>query len=201
MLRGNQALRAVEAQAIPRPGPEPVQTSATSRRSWWSRPAAMAERIRPTNVSIQVRLWTEQSEAAAGSVGLSAARAKLRVFAVSAAIAGFGGILLAVVNRSVTADSVPAQLSLTWLAIVVLMGIRRPAGALLAAFVFVLSPELIHTFTESARIEQIFFGLGAIQLASSPDGVLSAPAKICDMKYRVVVSRTMLTMRMRNSSR
>ena len=119
-------------------------------------------------------LAVRSSEAAAGSVGLSAARAKLRVFAVSAAIAGFGGILLAVVNRSVTADSVPAQRSLTWLAIVVLMGIRRPAGALLAAFVFVLSPELIHTFTESARIEQIFFGLGAIQLASSPDGVLSA---------------------------
>ncbi len=119
-------------------------------------------------------LAVRSSEAAAGSVGLSAARAKLRVFAVSAAIAGFGGILLAVVNRSVTADSVPAQLSLTWLAIVVLMGIRRPAGALLAAFVFVLSPELIHTFTDSARIEQIFFGLGAIQLASSPDGVLSA---------------------------
>ena len=67
MLRGNQALRAVEDQAIPRPGPEPVQTSATSRRSWSSRPAAMAERVRPTNVSIQVRLWTEQSEAAAGS--------------------------------------------------------------------------------------------------------------------------------------
>jgi ABC-type branched-subunit amino acid transport system ATPase component/branched-subunit amino acid ABC-type transport system permease component len=119
-------------------------------------------------------LAVRSSEAAAGSVGLSAARAKLRVFAVSAAIAGFGGILLAIVNRSVTADSVPAQLSLTWLAIVVLMGIRRPAGALLAAFVFVLSPELIHTFTDSARIEQIFFGLGAIQLASSPDGVLTA---------------------------
>ncbi|MHB1138034.1 MAG: ABC transporter permease subunit, partial [Microthrixaceae bacterium] len=119
-------------------------------------------------------LAVRSSEAAAASVGLSTPLAKLRVFAVSAAIAGAGGVLLAIVNRSVTNASVPAQLSLTWLAIVVLMGIRRPAGALLAAFVFVLSPELIHTFTDSARIEQIFFGLGAIQLASSPDGVLSA---------------------------
>ena len=119
-------------------------------------------------------LAVRSSEAAAASVGLSTPLAKLRVFAVSAAIAGAGGVLLAIVNRSVTNASVPAQLSLTWLAIVVLMGIRRPAGALLAAFVFVLSPEVIHTFTDSARIEQIFFGLGAIQLASSPDGVLSA---------------------------
>jgi ABC-type branched-subunit amino acid transport system ATPase component/branched-subunit amino acid ABC-type transport system permease component len=119
-------------------------------------------------------LAVRSSEAAAASVGLSTPMAKLRVFAVSAAIAGAGGVLLAIVNRSVTNASVPAQLSLTWLAIVVLMGIRRPAGAVLAAIVFVLSPELIGTFTESARIEQIFFGLGAIQLASSPDGVLSA---------------------------
>jgi ABC-type branched-subunit amino acid transport system ATPase component/branched-subunit amino acid ABC-type transport system permease component len=130
-------------------------------------------------------LAVRSSEAAAGSVGLSAARAKLRVFAVSAAIAGFGGILLAIVNRSVTADSVPTQLGLTWLAIVVLMGIRRPAGALLAAFVFVLSPEVIGTFTESTRIEQIFFGLGAIQLASSPDGVLSALTAFRRRRQRV----------------
>jgi ABC-type branched-subunit amino acid transport system ATPase component/branched-subunit amino acid ABC-type transport system permease component len=119
-------------------------------------------------------LAVRSSEAAAASVGLSTVRAKLRLFAVSAAIAGFGGVLLATVNGSVTTASVPAQLSLTWLAIVVLMGIRRPAGAVIAAFVFVMFPEVVGSITDSTRIEQILFGLGAIQLASSPDGILTA---------------------------
>jgi len=119
-------------------------------------------------------LAVRSSEAAAASVGLSATRAKLRVFAIAATVAGVGGVLLAMVNQSVTTASVPAQVSLTWLAIVVLLGIRRPAGAVLAAFAFVMSPEVIGTFTDSARIQQILFGLGAVQLASSPDGILTA---------------------------
>ncbi|HEV7763270.1 MAG TPA: ATP-binding cassette domain-containing protein [Acidimicrobiales bacterium] len=119
-------------------------------------------------------LAVRSSEAAASSVGLSMARSKLRVFTISAAIAGLGGVLLASVNRSVSTASIPVQIGLTWLAIVVLMGIRRPAGAVLGALVFVLSPEIIGTFTTSTRIQDILFGLGAVQLAKSPDGILTA---------------------------
>jgi branched-subunit amino acid ABC-type transport system permease component/ABC-type branched-subunit amino acid transport system ATPase component len=119
-------------------------------------------------------LAVRSSEAAASSVGLSMARSKLRVFTISAAIAGLGGVLLASVNRSVSTAGIPVQIGLTWLAIVVLMGIRRPAGAVLGALVFVLSPEIIGTFTTSTRIQDILFGLGAVQLAKSPDGILTA---------------------------
>src|SRR4029450_8301568 len=102
------------------------------------------------------------------------ARSRLRVFTISAAIAGLGGVLLASVNESVSTASLPVQVGLTWLGIVVLMGIRRPAGAVLGALVFVLSPEVIGTFTTSTRIQDILFGLGAVQLAKSPDGILTA---------------------------
>jgi branched-subunit amino acid ABC-type transport system permease component/ABC-type branched-subunit amino acid transport system ATPase component len=119
-------------------------------------------------------LAVRSTEVAAASVGLSVPRAKLRVFTLSAAIAGLGGVMLSTVSGSVTAQSLPAQLGLSWLAIVVLMGVRRPAGALLGALVFVLSPEIIGNFTESVRIQDILFGLGAVQLAKSPDGILTA---------------------------
>jgi ABC-type branched-subunit amino acid transport system ATPase component/branched-subunit amino acid ABC-type transport system permease component len=118
-------------------------------------------------------LAVRSSEVAAASVGLSMTRSKLRVFTLSAVVAGLGGIMLAVVNGSATTASMPAEVGLTWLAIVVLIGIRRPAGAVIGALVFVLSPEVIGTFTDSTRIQAILFGLGAVQLAKSPDGILT----------------------------
>lgn len=119
-------------------------------------------------------LAVRATEAAAASVGLSVPRAKLRVFTISAAIAGLGGVLMAMVTGSVTAASTPALLGLTWLASVVLLGVRRSGGAVIGALVFVLSPELIGNFTDSLRIQDILFGLGAVQLAKSPDGILTA---------------------------
>lgn len=119
-------------------------------------------------------LAVRSTEVAAASVGLSTARAKLRVFMFSAAIAGLGGVMLAMVNGSVTSASLPAQVGMSWLAIVVLMGVRRPAGAVIAALVFVLSPEIIGSVSSSVRIQDILFGLGAVQLAKSPDGILTA---------------------------
>ncbi|MCU1357732.1 MAG: branched-chain amino acid transporter permease/ATP-binding protein [Acidimicrobiales bacterium] len=119
-------------------------------------------------------LAVRSSEAAASSVGLSTARSKFRVFVISSAIASLGGVMLATVNGSVSSASLPAQVGLSWLAIVVLVGIRRPAGAVIAALLFVLSPEIIGHLTSSNRIQDILFGLGAVQLAKSPDGILTA---------------------------
>ncbi|MBL7523953.1 ABC transporter permease, partial [Frankia sp. CNm7] len=111
--------------------------------------------------------------AAATSVGISAAWAKLRIFTVSAAVAGLGGIMLATVNQSVSHTSLDAMTGLGWLAVVVLFGIRRPAGAVVAGLFFAASPEILSHVTSSTRIRDILFGLGAIQLAKAPDGIVT----------------------------
>jgi branched-subunit amino acid ABC-type transport system permease component/ABC-type branched-subunit amino acid transport system ATPase component len=110
---------------------------------------------------------------AATSVGISLLRSKLWIFALSAAVAGLGGLLLGTFNGSVTNQSYPAGNGLVWLAIVVLFGIRRPGGAVIAGIVFAISPEVIGWFTSSTRVADILFGLGAVQLARTPDGILA----------------------------
>jgi ABC-type branched-subunit amino acid transport system ATPase component/branched-subunit amino acid ABC-type transport system permease component len=113
------------------------------------------------------------SEVAAAAVGISHVRAKLSVFAVSSAIAGVGGVLMASVAGQVTPNSYPASVGLLWLAVVVTFGVRHPGGAVLAGVAFALGPEVISWFTDSTRLPTILFGLGAINLATNPDGMVS----------------------------
>jgi ABC-type branched-subunit amino acid transport system ATPase component/branched-subunit amino acid ABC-type transport system permease component len=127
------------------------------------------------------------SETAAATSGVSPVRTKLAVFALSAAVAGVGGVMLATTQGSVSNVSTPAIIGLLWLASVVLMGIRRPGAAVVAGITTAASPVLLRsgfhwpllpTFldwggTKSSDIPAILFGLGAVQLARNPDGVFA----------------------------
>ena len=133
---------------------------------------------------------TRSSEIAANTSGVSVLRVKLGVFALSAAIAGVGGVLYASFQQSITNLSVTVVTGLLWLATVVLFGIRRPGAAVVAGIVSAASPVLLQSGfhmsylpsffswngTASAEIPAILFGLGAVQLARNPDGVISITA-------------------------
>ena len=128
------------------------------------------------------------SEPAAATSGVSPVRTKLAVFAVSAAVAGLGGVMLATTQGSVSNVSTPAIIGLLWLASVVLMGIRRPGAAVVAGLVTALSPIIMRNGfhwpffvpsfldwngTKSTDIPAILFGIGAVQLARNPDGIFA----------------------------
>jgi ABC-type branched-subunit amino acid transport system ATPase component/ABC-type branched-subunit amino acid transport system permease subunit len=132
---------------------------------------------------------TRSSEIAANTSGVSVLRVKLGVFAISAAIAGVGGVLFASYQFNISNSSVVVTTSLLWLATVVLFGIRRPAAAILAGIVSAASPVIFNSGfhisfasflswngTTSSEIPAILFGLGAVQLARYPDGVISYSA-------------------------
>jgi len=126
------------------------------------------------------------SEVAASTSGASPLRTKLGVFALSAAVAGLGGVMYASYQQSVTNLTTPVTDGLLWLATVVLFGIRRPLAAALAGIVAAAAPEIlrsgIHVWflhwdgTSSPEIPAILFGLGAVQLARNPDGLLAITA-------------------------
>ncbi len=126
------------------------------------------------------------SEVAAQASGIAVNRAKVLTFALSAAIAGIGGVLLGLFSFQMTDTTAPPLVGLFWLALAVTFGIRRPGGALLAGFAFAgstavfhwISTDLLSGGTVNALITSVFFvpilsGIGAIQLAQEPDGILS----------------------------
>ena len=190
-------------------------------------------------------LAVRNSEPAAATSGHSVVRTKLVVFALSALLAGFGGVFFGVFIKNVNPVTAPTQAGLFWLAVVVLVGVRRPAGAVLAGLMVAasshmmgsgwhfewlkswhvvlaasvlgaaalatairdrqaglpLSPPILGVlallafislarvyswypldwdgldqYDQSRNIPAILFGLGAMQLAREPDGILAVTA-------------------------
>ena len=130
-------------------------------------------------------LAARSSEVAASTSGLSPARSRLMIFAVSAAIAGFGGVMFAMTSSAASAGNAPPLVGLIWLAVAVVFGVRRPGGALLAGLAYtgtaVIFTWIGHDFLTgsfgdlptSSYFAPILFGLGAINLAQNPDGLLA----------------------------
>ena len=123
------------------------------------------------------------SESAASTSGISASVIKITLFAVSAGLAGLGGVLLVTVDQHVTNSTYTTIIGLTWLAIVVLWGIRRPSAAIAAGMGYtlfngVLSSGFHFSFISwpgysSVWLPQVLFGLGAVTMAQNPDGILA----------------------------
>jgi ABC-type branched-subunit amino acid transport system ATPase component/branched-subunit amino acid ABC-type transport system permease component len=113
------------------------------------------------------------SPVAVSSVGLSVFRGRLSLFAISAALAAVGGVLLAIANTSVTSTDYPVVTGLLWLMVAVQFGIGRVDAAILAGLLVALAAPFFALFTSSGQIPSILFGLGAVGLAGAPDGIFS----------------------------
>jgi len=131
------------------------------------------------------------SEIAASSSGVAPVRVKLALFAISAVIAGLGGIFFTSYQMSAGSFTTPALDGLLWLATVVLFGIRRPAAAVLAGVASSATNIILQSGfhwwswvpswlswngTTSSEIPLILFGLGAVGLSRNPDGFISQMA-------------------------
>lgn len=132
------------------------------------------------------------SEVAAQSIGISPGRARMVAFAVSAFIAGLGGAMLAMQQENVNySNNFSPFAALFWLVLVVTLGARSVEGAVNAGAVFSLfdpvilkgtvfgwilrSPERIPSiFPISPKWRFILFGLGTIQFARHPEGLIEA---------------------------
>jgi branched-chain amino acid transport system permease protein len=88
------------------------------------------------------RSWRalRDDEVAAQLAGLPVARLQIAAFVVSAACAGLGGALLAVVNGLAAPGAFPLSLSLQLLAAVVLGGLGTIPGAVYGSFLLVFLP-------------------------------------------------------------
>jgi len=130
-------------------------------------------------------LAVRSSPTAAMAAGIRANRNRILVFALGAGIAGIGGVMLSLFSFAASNSTAPPLDGLTWLAFVVVFGVRRPGGALLAGLAVAagspllnqltnwLPGQTINTLISSPYFLPILFGTGAISLAQEPDGILA----------------------------
>jgi ABC-type branched-subunit amino acid transport system ATPase component len=131
-------------------------------------------------------LAVRSSSVAARTSGIAPARSQIALFAVSGAIAGFGGVMLGMTNGFFSNTSATPITGLLWLAVVVTFGIRRPGGALLGGLAVMATtpvfnwisgwsfmPTWFNDLSGSTYFASIMFGLGAINLAKNPDGLFA----------------------------
>jgi ABC-type branched-subunit amino acid transport system permease subunit len=117
------------------------------------------------------------SEVAASAIGISPARARITAFALSAGIAGLGGGLLAIQERTANYQTdYGVFFGLFWVVLVVSIGARTVEGAIQAGIALKIFPELVlnRMLHASPSWQFIFFGLGAIAYAKNPEGTLEA---------------------------
>jgi branched-chain amino acid transport system permease protein len=130
------------------------------------------------------------SQVAAESVGISPARARITTFAISAFIAGLGGALLSIHQQNVNyPGNFSPYAALFWLVLVISLGSRTVEGAAQAGAAYALFEAVVLSgaflgwilrsedripgvFPLDAKWRLILFGLGTIQFARHPEGLV-----------------------------
>jgi branched-chain amino acid transport system permease protein len=125
-----------------------------------------------TGLALNAARW---SEAGAKTSGISVVQMKVIAGALAAFIAGLGGGLLVLAQTTFEPSEFATFAGIVWLAVVVTIGVRSIAAALVAGLVFVMAPALTQAYLPSwtANLLPILFGLGAISAAKYPDGILA----------------------------
>jgi branched-chain amino acid transport system permease protein len=118
------------------------------------------------------------SPAACATLGVNINWTKLVVFATSAGLAGFGGVLFAGVTTIRSNNDFVLFLSLVILLLARVGGINTVTGALLGAFVFALFPVLQSHFPQLANLQYLLTGFAAISLGRDPNGLGGRIAEI-----------------------
>jgi branched-chain amino acid transport system permease protein len=108
-------------------------------------------------------LAIRDDEAGARASGIDVRRLRIVVFAVSAALAGLGGALLAQSGRAFDATTFDPVQSIIWFAAVVVFGIDSAAGAVLAAALLVGIDAAFYP-----GVSTIVVGAGAVLLGRLP---------------------------------
>jgi branched-chain amino acid transport system permease protein len=125
-----------------------------------------------TGLALNAARW---SEAGAKTSGISVVQMKVIAGALAAFIAGVGGGFLALAQTSFQPSEFATFAGVIWLAVLVTIGIRSNAAALIAGVTFVMLPALAQAYlpTWTGNALPVLFGLGAISVARYPDGVLA----------------------------
>jgi branched-chain amino acid transport system permease protein len=129
-----------------------------------------------TGLALNAARW---SDAGAKTSGVSVVQMKVIAGAVAAFIAGIGGGLLALSQTTFQPSEFATFAGVVWLAVLVTIGVRSNAAALIAGLTFVMLPAIAQAYLPSwtANVAPVLFGLGAVSAAKYPDGALAEQSR------------------------
>ncbi|MBL7487699.1 ABC transporter permease [Frankia sp. AgB1.9] len=131
------------------------------------------------------------STPAARTLGLSVVQVKVVIGAIGAFVAAIGGGMLGLYNMSAQPASYATFGGLVWLAVVVTMGVRSITAAAVAGVLLTLSGGAVTNWLPArfGEIPAILFGLGAIGVASNPEGVVLQQGRMIRRQVAKLVNR------------
>ncbi len=114
------------------------------------------------------------SETAAASIGIDLVRLKIIVFALSAGIAGVGGVLYGSLDQSVSSSDFNTLISLVLVVVVATVGVSSIEGAVEAGIAYVLVNTVLTSDLPSqySSLLELVFGAGVIVFVLHPEGVV-----------------------------
>jgi len=114
------------------------------------------------------------SETGARTLGISVVQMKLLVAGIAAFVAGLGGAFMAMQTKVALGDNFSVYLGFVFLTVLVTVGVRSCFAAVVAGLSFVMLPQLLEEWLSPKFVQfaPILFGIGAIQLARHPNGVM-----------------------------
>lgn len=115
------------------------------------------------------------AEVHATALGVNVSRYRVIAFALSSAYAGLAGALLAIVIQRVVPDYWGLDLALSYLAMIVIGGLRSVTGAVLGAFIVTALPALLQSYGQ------------AIPGVGSAGGPGFGPSVIAQLVYGAIV--------------
>lgn len=131
------------------------------------------------------------SETGASSLGINLTWQRITVFALSGAVAGLGGTLLAIQEQVANPTSFNYEYSLVFVVIVITTGVATIEGAIQAGMGFVLIQYILSTYapTRLSGLTIVFFAFGALTYARHPQGMVEFERR----KWELRVQRLLFT--------
>ena len=129
-----------------------------------------------TGLALNAARW---SESGAKTSGISVVQMKVIAGALAAGIAGIGGGMFALSQTTFQPSEFATFEGVVWLAVLVTIGVRSNAAALLGGVSLALLPAITQNYlpTWTSNVTPVLFGLGAVSAAKYPDGVLAEQSR------------------------
>lgn len=118
------------------------------------------------------------SENGAKTIGLSVVQSKILVSALATYVATLGGAFIAMDKQTTLPDFFQPFTGMVWLAVLMTLGSRSVIAALVTGLLYYWMPALFAQYlpVKLGEVPVILFGLGAIALASHPEGAFAQMA-------------------------